>query len=421
MLRWICRLLCLVVVPAGSGAQARETVALVTRAGKDTPEGAERLVRLVEALLNREEGMLAWVPAQPVDPQMVSEGSQAARRLVEQAREAYKKFDHQKSLELLEKSTRELVRGCGGADDELLRSRFLLTGLNHFMRDNRDEAKLAFSRLAAVDPAWHPEEGKLAPKIVALFNSARTDCLDRPRALLSLEGIPRGARVELDGRKAGELPLVVDDLLPGEHCVQLTVPGYSDWIKKINVPPGAKIYLRAALFPRPALRVLGSGDTPGVAERGEIARAFGTDFLAVMDMSRQKVSLVVTSAASGRFESPDACDLSAEDADLRKAAECLKGRISGAVERLSASVPLEGLPGIEAGKGAAEPASTPLPAPGGGTSEAPVAVKPAWYSSWWFWTIVGGALAVAGGVTLGAIYGTDGGRDGYRVIITRPE
>jgi hypothetical protein len=55
------------------------------------------------------------------------------------------------------------------------------------------------------------------------------------------------------------------------------------------------------------------------------------------------------------------------------------------------------------------PTFPPPPPPGGGDDDN---VEPAWYESWWFWTIVG--AVVAGGTATGIYFGLDAAADGPR-------
>jgi hypothetical protein len=53
----------------------------------------------------------------------------------------------------------------------------------------------------------------------------------------------------------------------------------------------------------------------------------------------------------------------------------------------------------------------------------PAGIEPggsAWYRSWWFWTIVGGAALAGTAVTLGVLLSPDADNPGYWVTVTRP-
>lgn len=51
---------------------------------------------------------------------------------------------------------------------------------------------------------------------------------------------PAGATVTIDGWRVGRTPVVVEDLAPGEHTVEATLPGYDPAARQVVVPPGTR-------------------------------------------------------------------------------------------------------------------------------------------------------------------------------------
>ena len=55
---------------------------------------------------------------------------------------------------------------------------------------------------------------------------------------LTLESVPGGARVHVDGNFVDETPLRVDDLTPGQHLLRLEKEGYQAWHGTVNLTKG---------------------------------------------------------------------------------------------------------------------------------------------------------------------------------------
>jgi hypothetical protein len=79
-------------------------------------------------------------------------------------------------------------------------------------------------------------------------------------AKLVIESEPAGARVELDGRAAGQTPLTVGAVVAGGHVVKIQRDGYEPWSARFEVTGWGDrtMELRARLRPR-------SRSTPGIA------------------------------------------------------------------------------------------------------------------------------------------------------------
>jgi len=392
-------LLCLF---AAGAARAQETVSIVLSDGQtDALAGRERSRHIAKAL-DDVPGLMGVIPAAPIETQAVMQGASRARELLSQAQAANRKFDLDGALRAIRASRESLVQGCGGADLAFWRSLLLLDGLVDFMAADSDAAGAAFCKLAAIDPEFEPDEKRLAPKIVGLYRKARRESLSRKRGSLVLSGIPSGARVRLDGREAGNLPAVVEALAAGRHCLEVTAEAHSPWIAAVTVLEGKSLRLRAVLFPQAARRMLEDRfQIMAVADPGELARLFSTDWLLYGKMSPDGMMLWLVSGASGKVAGPKNCKLAPVDGFagcVRDFASSSRNRLTGPPANLTA--------------GNSEP--SPVPA----SAEQKTGAN-RWYRSWWFLSIVGG-VALATGLTLGVVLSSDASQSGYRVIVTHP-
>jgi hypothetical protein len=164
------------------------------------------------------------------------------------------------------------------------------------------------------------------------------------------------------------------------------------------MPAGGTVRMRAFLFPASAAGLLeGAPGLPADRDPGELARGFATDFLALGDAEATQVTLRLISAKNGKVSGPITCVVE----QLEKLPGCLQAGLLSAHKKLSAP-----------------PAVVDL-----GEKPPPVIVEPdqtAWYRSWWFWTIVGGAALAGTAVTLGVLLSPDADNPDYWVTITRP-
>ncbi len=66
--------------------------------------------------------------------------------------------------------------------------------------------------------------------------------------ILNIRSNPPSAGVYIDGEYVGDTPISVS-VLPGEHRVEVTKPGYSDYVKDVNISPLTSETLNASLEP----------------------------------------------------------------------------------------------------------------------------------------------------------------------------
>ncbi len=75
--------------------------------------------------------------------------------------------------------------------------------------------------------------------------------------ILSLDSVPRGARVDVDGAQKGITPSLVKNLLPGPHVITLKKEGYLPWSKTLPVESKETTFvLDAVLYAQEPPRLL---------------------------------------------------------------------------------------------------------------------------------------------------------------------
>lgn len=179
---------------------------------------------------------------------------------------------------------------------------------------------------------------------------------------LTIFSTSNGALVQIDGKGVGNLPLEDGLKLPvGQHAIRVSMRGWTEYIDTFTIKPGEETELEIDLIP-----------VAGIVK---------------IDASEQGATVKVNGKVLG--VTPFDQDVPAGKADLtvfkpgfkehKEILEVMGGK------SYDLKVKLEPLP---AGAG-----------PGG---------APAFYQTWWFWTVVG--VAVAGGATATAL-AASGGQD----------
>ncbi|MBW1809522.1 MAG: PEGA domain-containing protein [Deltaproteobacteria bacterium] len=409
------RLICFFLIGATAPlAGAQDRLTLFFRSRPATLETQKKLISALEQKLNQTDGVLVSIPEKPVDLEVVGQAARRSAELISETREAYKKFDHATAIKRLAEAREVLVSGCGGASLSLFRSHYFLEGLIHFMDGKRDMARQAFSRLAAIDPAWQPDPKELAPKIVSLYQQARAELLKQPKSLVTIDGFPRAASVYLDGQKIGTLPLVQEGIPPGSHCLTVSAPDHNLWIRKVTLPVNSKLRLRIALFPdRAGFLLEGKPLEESGADPGETARAFGTDYLILGDVFEDKVVAVLINSSSGKVSKLIICPVVSDPTSSVRPSDCIYQGVIAA-RRISLEDKLAQLPVIDP-----PPVIGDLGKKDAKKTEPVSLVATAWYNTWWFWSLVG-SVAVGAGVGLGYHLLSGSEDSSYQIIITRP-
>jgi hypothetical protein len=83
----------------------------------------------------------------------------------------------------------------------------------------------------AARPVEKPRPAKAEPRTPAASSEA---------AILFVDSLPAGAEVMLDGASVGHTPLLLNDVRPGDHRVQLSMPMRRVWQTTVTAPAGVR-------------------------------------------------------------------------------------------------------------------------------------------------------------------------------------
>lgn len=101
----------------------------------------------------------------------------------------------------------------------------------------------ALLQLLAVEPEWKPKRGTLPADLLARIELVRDDARSTPTATLEVKSRPAGARVLIDGRRAGRAPVAVD-VAPGIHYVLVEDAGRIHRERVVVAEAGARVSAR---------------------------------------------------------------------------------------------------------------------------------------------------------------------------------
>jgi hypothetical protein len=294
----------------------------------------------------------------PVDPAPPATALAMAAALDGAARRYYHHQDPAKAAADLEKAVTEAtallsrLRERDALWEAIRRARLLLATVA-MLATKEDQARLHCREIASRDPAWEPPARDFAPPVRTLYADERQK-LEQSRAEIRVPGAA-GAIVFVDGVSRGTAPLIVG-VPPGSHHVQGLEDAVLSAVQEISVPAeGASVRLE-----------------PFCSSPANLSRPRCRTFLREAAGAANLVDLAVSGTlriGRARGEKP-----------LPEASAALPLRLDPRW--------LDDLADFLVGKRLLPPA---LPA-------APVAKAGApFYKRWWFWTLVG--VAVAGGLT----------------------
>jgi len=118
----------------------------------------------------------------------------------------------------------------------------------HEDKDDLEDAVRFFENYLKISPKAR-DRAAVKKRIAALQKVIKTR---PPRGYLSLESVPWGGTVRVDGLVVGQTPLTAVPLTAGRHAVSVQLDGYEDWTTDIAVTGGRTLQLTAPLRDRPS-------------------------------------------------------------------------------------------------------------------------------------------------------------------------
>jgi hypothetical protein len=158
-----------------------------------------------------------------------------AKDLISKAKQTMEDSDLPPAIAHLKKAVKLLGdNGDAVPDLRLLAEGYLQLGVAHFRDSDEDAADEALTQAVHYAPTRELEETEYPPIFIRVFQRVRYNVLRRPRATVEVKAAP-GAQVLLDGRNLGKAPMIMTEVLPGNHWIRVESPGEAPQVKKILV------------------------------------------------------------------------------------------------------------------------------------------------------------------------------------------
>jgi hypothetical protein len=246
---------------------------------------------------------------------------------------------------------------------KLLGDLLLQLAVTKAMSGDEDGADQTLDELVRRQPERTLEGGPFPPAFLRSFETERQRVLSQQRGSIRVFA-PAGIaspRVLLDGRPLGKAPLMLSEVLPGDHAV-LVDAGSEAWAETVRVEAGAQ----ASLAPRLGAAAGDPTDPTGAAlARGQLDRATAAQLVKLAKRAGAQAALVGTVSHEG------------DGYTVRSALVLVKGEkvlplasLSLDAELLGASLEMLRLADDVVAKLVAPGSSAPLPLTLGGSSNA---------------------------------------------------
>ena len=174
----------------------------------------------------------------------------AAELALERGTSAYDAFDLDAALESLAEAVIAYEQALTALEDvEPLIEAYKFQGATYALTGDEKNAKVAFGRAFALDPAASLDGGSFHDTVVALFVEAQKAAEKTPTGAMTVYATPAAAAVWVDGRFRGSSPLVVESLAEGRHYVRVERDGYLPFAAAVDVGRAQEETVQATLRP----------------------------------------------------------------------------------------------------------------------------------------------------------------------------
>lgn len=150
----------------------------------------------------------------------------------------------------------------------------------YYRTDNDEEGAKVLIKVIRLAPDLSLDPEKYPPMFRNTVDALRKKLLLKARGELEVGANEDGAMVYLDGRKVGPTPILLKELVPGEHYIRVEKEGLQTWAEKVTVVSTQR---------KPVLAALG-GAKKASGPLGEIAEALQKNRLppSVIDIVAQQ-------------------------------------------------------------------------------------------------------------------------------------
>ena len=350
------------------------------------------------------------------DPRLAA--LQKARGLLRSGKEQYDNLELDAAIDELNKAIEEFQKAAGrlGGGEEYLEA-LLYLGAAHILSGDNERGTQSFRTVAMFDKRKILDPKVFPPSMIEIFDKTKEDVAASPVGTVLVKSNPAAAEVYLNGVFKGITPLTLVKIPEGVHFVRVEKDGYLPWGQQVEfyatheetAEANLKEAALASKFSEECKRVLSDLDEDpprkaaiqfgewlrvervllaSVKQRGDevVAEAVMIQLQPPKKLSFKKTEFNLTSA---NFLARADAFFSSLYRDVKMPA--VEGEGKRTTPLLTAAAKCHSDSDCSTGEVCDNASGSCIPyAPEGDQ----------WYEKWWFWTIVGGGLAVAGGTTL---------------------
>ena len=219
----------------------------------DATADARALFEALAARLASQRG-LTLLPAPRLSAESSIAGDERLRTEIDEAltrvQDAYRRLDVDEATRLLQSLENARLSELGCPERIALAGRISFwLGVVYVAKKDTARAQERFSTVLSIDPATTIDAKYFPPATVALFEKVRKSLGAAQTGGLSLSAEPEGARVYVNGKLAGQVPVTLT-AADGDHFVCVRRIGWKDWAARLHLSAGRvdtqRIYLQRA-------------------------------------------------------------------------------------------------------------------------------------------------------------------------------
>lgn len=160
-------------------------------------------------------------------------------------KDLYEKGDFDQAIEVLKKAIMEFesLKIPSGKINEGLYDSYLYMGLCYVGKGEEKNARELFRKAILINPTAKLDPDLFSPKVITLHTEVQASL----RVELRVNSTPPGANVYIDDKLRGVTPLIISDLIAGDHVVKISRKDYQDWVSKISLFAGRSEEIRVTL------------------------------------------------------------------------------------------------------------------------------------------------------------------------------
>lgn len=385
----------LLLVPSASAQRGVATSAVLLRESGATVAQASAVSIGLRRGISDVDGVRYVHPVDVLSAPVISEELEMAMEELEpiadmvrtgDARAAYRRADA--VIEIFEQNL-EAVRRSQLVDA------YMLAAIGRCQAGERRACEQRIRDIIAFRESLEYAPERYGPEAADIFERARSRALSGPRGSLIVETDPPGAEVYIDGISYGPSPARADGLLVGAHYVTIKELGYEKLIARAEVRPGrgvSRAHFELVPNERAQLIVSEQAQARIRAELGEPRAGSAIRSLGNTLGTAQVVIGVLRPAAGGQVHVQlYLYHLTTRLLQARKQATVTVDEAG--IER-TRQLAVELYEGVDL-TGGIEAPEDPL-----------IGRQPELHEQWWFWTAIGGGVAlIAGAIAIGVAVG----------------